>query len=254
MTLRVRKSIIYLFCGLLVGITLTTILFQRYGIITQFGRLAVEYTRSSFGGIMSVLTVGFGGLTATGLWWYYRKPEISLGDPATLTSKKPDKYRTTEHHLKIANQGRRAANNAKAKLKLVGELEDEAIRVETILEWVQNGNTITLNAGEHAHIRLLQVHNENRTPDPSDQKNSMIEFISGEHDNSTASIESHERRSDRADFKDIWKDISLEELSNANFEEQHVIVTSAQSHPKKIQIEFGLQKDGELQVDASSDL
>lgn len=245
-----------------IGISIGSGITAIYLIYSGSGVSVINGIASIFGGaigpLISALTIGIGGVIATYLWWRYRMPELKLGDPTVVRGQGIDADRSHKYRINIKNDGRRAATNCKARLTLEGQHETERYQVETLLEWSQGEQTISINAGEEALVEILTVrpHIDGGGDDTpglpridGGEDNAPgwdVVFMSGLSGENQAQIEAY--NTGTGAFEETWMHLPRDDLLNTDFTRQSMIITAENCQRKEFRIDFQANNPLDLSV------
>jgi hypothetical protein len=240
---RFGLGIIIFVIGVSIGSALVAGYFTYGGSGVSVVAAIINVSKKAIGPLVSALTLGVGGVIATYVWWRYRKPELKLGDPIVVRGRGNDINRPHKYRINIKNGGRRAATNCKAKLALLGEFGTERYMTESLLQWSQGEQTISINAGEEALVEILAVAPRS-DGGREDDSNWKVTFTSGLPEEDHAPIESYDTVTGA--FEEIWTDLARDDLLNTDFARSALIVTAENCRRQEFRLEF--QDDDPLEI------
>lgn len=114
--------------------------------------------------LISIITVGTGGLLATYLWRRIVRPDLQILNGVIVHPPTPS-ANYYEYRVQVKNTGRRAANNCKVKFNYKIEVDDLYYYVESTVYWSESNNPtrIKINSDEIAEFVLLRQHTTDDT-------------------------------------------------------------------------------------------
>jgi hypothetical protein len=151
-----------------------------------------EIIRPTLQLLVSIITVGAGGLLASYLWRRIVRPELKILDGKSSIRPSEPNSNTRVHRIEVKNTGHRAAKNCKPEFEITSISEENMFHVSSVAQWAEENKPtrVTINVGETAAFEVIEFNESDKTVSfPAGDGRDMApiyEYSTGQADNTTS--------------------------------------------------------------------